>query len=365
MADAPEHYVPQSQPQHSTLEPYQPAHGLYKPPADSEGLQATSYQQGGQVFHNPDGSPSPGYVSAYAKEAQGYVQPSHAAQGVEREDGGKGSWKKRRICGIAMPLFIGLIILLVLVGAGAIVGGLVGTKSKDNKSAPQVENDLNLDPTPSISSRTATTTTKPTSETSSATTLTSASATATAESQFKPDYWHRFTNNFLGAGRALDIFNEDGKASRQLNMSTTGDFQGQSWQLLRIPIALQTKESLSRRQSSSSSTPQPQYWISTFYLGQSIRLEVSSSDSILPKMANADNDHLGQRWWADQWEDDGAWALSNEMNGRGWNMSTYADTNELFMRIEKEDSGQHWNVAQGLKIVEKGWEVDAEKMVKG
>lgn len=77
------------------------------------------------------------------------------------------------------------------------------------------------------------------------------------------------------------------------------------------------------------------------YLGQSIRLKVFSSNSILPKMANADNGHLGKRWWADQWDDDGAWPLSNEMNGRGWNMSKYADTNVLFMRIEKEGSGQH------------------------
>ena len=57
-------------------------------------------------------------------------------------------------------------------------------------------------------------------------------------------------------------------------------------------------------------------------------------------------------------------APSNEMNGRGWNMSTYADTNGLFMSDNK-DIGQHWNVAQGLKIVEKGWEVDVDKVVKG
>lgn len=44
-------------------------------------------------------------------------------------------------------------------------------------------------------------------------------------------------------------------------------------------------------------------------------------------------------------------------------MSTFSDTDELFMRIEKEDSRQHKNVAQGLKIVEEGWEVDIEKVV--
>lgn len=39
IADAPEHYVRQSQPQHPTLEPYRPAHGLYKTPADSEAFR--------------------------------------------------------------------------------------------------------------------------------------------------------------------------------------------------------------------------------------------------------------------------------------------------------------------------------------
>ena len=174
MADAPEYYVLQSQPQHSTLEPYEPAHGLYKPPADSEGLQATGYQQGGEVLDDLDGSSSLTYDAACAKEAQGYVQLSHAELDSEGAFSGKGNWKKRRICGMTMPVFIGLIISLVLVGAGAIAGGVIGTLSKDNRNTPVVDDDFSLNPTSSVPSRTATATTK--------------AATATAKSQFKSEY---------------------------------------------------------------------------------------------------------------------------------------------------------------------------------
>ncbi len=306
--------------------------------------------------YNPQNPGAHGY-----HEKDGYVAFSQVPRAGNGADITKPNRKKRKVCGIPMLWLIAAIVSLVVI-VGGVVGGVVGTKAnkKPTSGDPAAESDVTASIDTSILLDTASPTATQTGSASFVGTSTAASIepTNTIESQFKSDYFYRVTNNFLGAGLALDILVTDGTGSRRVNMSATGNNIGQYWQLMRIPPKLQTT-SLTRRQVERN--PQPQYWISTLYLGQRIRLEVASKDPILPKMADADDLHLGQRWWADEW-DDGTWALSNEMNGKKWNMSSYADTNELFMRGDDDDDGQHWVIGQINKIQEDGWVTNSEKL---
>lgn len=315
MADAPERYdppQPQAQigPQYSTLEPihhgatnrvaeglevhYQPNHEYYKPVPQSDFLY------NGEINKNGN--------------ANVYVAPVVEAKG------------KRRICGMSAILFWALVALLILGGIGAIVGGVVGSRSSSDKA-----------PASQTSSAAPSTST-----TASSATSTTAAPSATAAAQFKPDYWYRLTNSFLGPLLALDINNSDGQNSVQLNMSDTGDHQGQFWQIRHI---------------NGSTDDAPVYHLACMYLGQQKRLSVSNETSILPRMAAADDSAAGQKWTFTEW-DDGTWAVGNLANGKGWNMSTYRDTHVLFMRSDGEDDGQHWSAAQMTKITLTGWEVD-------
>lgn len=126
-----------------------------------------------------------------------------------------------------------------------------------------------------------------------------------------------------------------------------GDSTGQYWQIRAIPPFADP--------SSSSQSEPLSYWLSCWYLGQFKRLEVADPSSILPYMAPADDAHPGQMWQFTQWED-GTWALSNGANGPGWNMTLYADTHDLYMRVDAEDSAQHWSVESIFEILDSAWE---------
>ena len=139
----------------------------------------------------------------------------------------------------------------------------------------------------------------------------------------KPSQWYRLTNAFTGPNLALDVVNDNGTASSgALQMSPSGNFLGQYWQLTPYP-------------SPSSGT----YALFTLFLGANKRLDVYGNDATMPHLADA-GDHSGQIWTISPWGD-GTWQLSNQFSGSGLHLDTYSDTKVPFMG-GGDDTGQHW-----------------------
>ena len=135
--------------------------------------------------------------------------------------------------------------------------------------------------------------------------------------------WYRLTNAFIGPNLSLDVVNDDGTASSGvLQMSPSGNFSGQYWQLTPYP-------------SSSSST----YALFTWFLGPNKRLDVYGNDVTKPHLADA-GDYSGQIWTISPWGD-GTWQLWNQYSGRGLHLDTYSDTKVPFMD-DGDHTGQHW-----------------------
>jgi hypothetical protein len=335
MADAPELHVPPVPPippsaRHSTLEPL--SHPPQGPYLDSEGLQVQQPIE----YYKPALSPNSQY--AYAENLSAGNLQALPVPGVDAETS---DWRKRRICGMSLLVFWILIALLVLGGIGAIVGGVVGgMKAKSSSGSQPAAAAQSASSTSNSGATSATTTTAASSTTSS--------AAPTASPLFQSDMWYRLTNSYLGPTLALDILDNDGLSSTALNMSATGEHEGQYWQIRAIPSSTNSS-------SSSSGSASLSYWLACWFLGQQKRLEVADAASILPHMAPANDTSPGQMWQFTEWAD-GTWALSNGANGPGWNMSTYSDTHTLFMRHDAEDSGQHWSVASIQKIADSAWQ---------
>jgi hypothetical protein len=142
-----------------------------------------------------------------------------------------------------------------------------------------------------------------------------------------PYQWYRLTNTFTGPTLSLDVVNDAGQASSgQLQMSTSGNYTGQYWQLIPYP-------------PSSSST----YALFTKFLGVTKRLDVYGNDKTKPHLADAGN-YSGQIWTISSWND-GTWKLTNQYSGSGLHLDVYSDTKVPFMG-DGDHTGQHWTFTQ-------------------
>lgn len=354
MADAPEvyHSVPQGSPPPGHTGPF---YGGPRP--ESEGLQvhsayAENYNKA-PYSDNPALGPQGQYVNPpMAQQQQGqyidpqqqqYVNPplGHQTMYAENQPGGfvqvvppqapqapqlDEKAGKKRICGLSVLVFWGLIIAAVLIVVGAVVGGVVGSqKSKESNSS---DGGASGGRDGSSTTDITTTPTVTTSLTSTGTTTTSASASATAA--FEEDTFYRLTNKFLGSDFSVDIRSDNGTLSRQLNMTESGNVEGQNWQIKAVPEA------------------DGRYWFASQFLGKGFRLVVDSDDRVNPLMARADDAETGQQWNVKS-KLDGTWRISNALVGEGALLSTYSDTYDLFMDLE-DDTGTVWTIAEVKKI---------------
>ncbi|ELR03325.1 hypothetical protein VC83_08630 [Pseudogymnoascus destructans] len=335
MADAPEVYQapPQGSPHAAHTGPY---YGGPRP--ESEGLQVHSvYVENCNKAPYPDNpalGPQQPYQQPYQQQPyqqppqqQGqYINSPPQMQYAENQPGGllqaapyatqpdeKGG--KKRICGLSVVVFWCLIVAAVLIVAGAVVGGVVGSKkAKDSKGAGSSSSVLvsaGLTGTPTAT-----------------TGLTSTDTTTTA--MFDEGIFYRLSNQYLKAGYSLDIHNDNGTLSRKLNMMIRGDTSGQYWQIKKVPDA------------------DERYWFACQYLGKDIRLFLDPSDRISPLMATADDTATGQQWNIRSVLD-GTWRISNALESAGAQLSTYSDTHDLFMDME-DDLGTEWSIAEAKKI---------------
>lgn len=368
MADAPEVYqaVPQGSP--GQVPHTGPYYGGPRP--EAEGLQvhstyAENYNKA-PYTDNPQqyGTPAPQYgspplpyggppVQQYGSPPQGYVNPplGHQTQYAENQPGGfvqvapppgevplNEKRGKKRICGLSVLVFWGLIIAAILIIVAAVVGGVVGSaKAKDsgdsgNKAGGDTDGSSSSSSALGGASTTPTATQSQTTGTGTGTA--SASATATATARFEEDTFYRLSNQYLKSGWSLDIEKDNGTLSRKLNMSITSTAkgsEGQYWQIKSVP---DTDE---------------RYWFSCLYLGSKLRLVVNPSDRINPLMEPADDTATGQQWLVRS-ELDGTWRISNALGNTDTKLSTYSDTHGLFMDLE-DDTGTEWSIAEVRKIL--------------
>ena len=137
--------------------------------------------------------------------------------------------------------------------------------------------------------------------------------------------WYRLTNAYTGPNLSLDVVNDNGTSSTGLlQMSPSGNFSGQYWQLTPFQTA-----------SSLSST----YALYTLFLGASKRLDVYGNDAKSPHLADG-GDHSGQVWTIFPWGD-GTWQLWNQFSGSALHLDIYSDTHQPFMDTG-DSTGQHW-----------------------
>src|SRR6266481_4608212 len=142
---------------------------------------------------------------------------------------------------------------------------------------------------------------------------------------FDTSFYYRLTNGFLGAGQALDVI-PDG--SCRLTMTPTGNYSGQSWQLVELGGG--------------------KYGLRTEYLGDGFSLDVINDGKNRTPWLAATGNHSGQFWTLTPWGD-GTYKLTNDFTGSAISLDTYGDSHEPFLETG-DYSGQHWTLTQLTKI---------------
>jgi hypothetical protein len=130
--------------------------------------------------------------------------------------------------------------------------------------------------------------------------------------------WYRLTNMFLGAGRSLDTYSNDGN---EPFMGITGNYSGQYWKITPIGGGY--------------------YRFTNMFLGDGRSLDTYSNDGNEPFMGNTGN-YSGQYWNISPL-DGGYYRLTNMFLGSSRSLDTYSDAgNEPFMGNTGNYSGQYW-----------------------
>ena len=142
---------------------------------------------------------------------------------------------------------------------------------------------------------------------------------------FDTSFYYRLTNGSLGAGQALDVI-PDG--SCRLMMTPTGNYSGQSWQLVEFFGG--------------------KYGLRTEYLGDGFSLDVINDGTNRTPCLAATGNYSGQFWTLTPCGD-GTYKLTNDFTGSAISLDTYGDTHEPFLETG-DYSGQHWTLTQLTKI---------------
>lgn len=152
-----------------------------------------------------------------------------------------------------------------------------------------------------------------------------AQAGATA---FDTRFYYRLTNDFLGQGKSLDVYND---GSYRLRMSESTDSPEQLWKLV--------------------DSGGEKYSIRNAYLGNYYSLDVINDDkNDTPFVAESGN-YSGQVWTLTPWGD-GTFKLTNDFTGPEKSLDTYSDTHQPFLSTGNH-SGQHWRLIQEKTILPK------------
>lgn len=146
--------------------------------------------------------------------------------------------------------------------------------------------------------------------------------------------WYRLTNTFQG--HSLDVVNDGaGNVDGLIQMSPTGNFSGQFWQI--VP-------------SGGAGT----FALRTLFLGASRQLDVFGDDKLKPHLATVGN-FSGQFWKIQPWGD-GTWHLENLFTGGDF----FLDTMEGGPRVAMNQANvgrptQRWNITPIRGITEPGF----------
>ena len=150
---------------------------------------------------------------------------------------------------------------------------------------------------------------------------------------FEKDTWYRIQNTFQG--HSLDVLN-DGAGNKEglIQMSRTGNFSGQHWQIF--------------------PNPDGTYALRTLFLGAGRQLDVYGNDKTVPHLDIAAW-VSGQIWTISPWGD-GTWHLNNSYTGPNW----YLDTMEGGPKVAMNQANtgrptQRWTITPIRKITESGF----------
>ncbi len=139
-------------------------------------------------------------------------------------------------------------------------------------------------------------------------------------------FYYRFSNDFLGQGRALDTYSNRGN---QPFMAQTGNFSGQYWKLTPLPNGY--------------------YRLTNLFLGDGRALDTYSNGRNRPFMART-SDVSGQYWKLTSLGN-GNFRLTNLFLGEGRSLNTHSDgNNEPFMGPTGKFTGQVWKLIKLQKI---------------
>lgn len=144
--------------------------------------------------------------------------------------------------------------------------------------------------------------------------------------------WYRLTNLWTGEALSLDVVNDNGThSSGILQMSATGSYSGQYWRFQPFPAGSTTT-----------------YALSTWFLGEGMRLDVYGDIKTEPRLALA-GQYSGQVWTMTSWGD-GTYMFTNKYSGSGLHLDVYSDTERPFLE-GGDHIGQHWRITPITPIV--------------
>ena len=311
------------------------------------------------VYHSPNAPPKvdTGPQVHYYNGDDGSAAKEVYHTEAYNVDSANGGWKKRRICGMPMIVFIAMIALILVSGiVGGVVGGVVGTKKSDSNPPPVPMTTTAVGPTSTVVIATDATVV----DTSS---IASPSSTDPSAPYPTPDlpsnWWHSIENYNLdatGPSVLTNIF----KAGLGGNLKTKnyletvdefGDQYYQHWQFYAIAPSHEDSDIV----RGNPEGPKMLYRIAARnpgqetllvlnnddYMGWNKGTNTSSVDIRLDMIPDQTND--GRFWHLERipGEADGYW-IYNYKSGKEWWLVAEASTelgNEGIVYMTSEDKG--------------------------
>jgi len=136
---------------------------------------------------------------------------------------------------------------------------------------------------------------------------------------FDTHFYYRLTNDFLGPGQSLDVYNA---GTSRLKMSTTADSPGQLWKLVDVGGG--------------------KYSLRTALSGDGFSLDVVNDGTNESLVLAETGAYSGQAWTLTR-QDDATYKLTNDFTGPQKSVDTYSDTHEPCLG-SGDSSGQHWKL---------------------
>ena len=157
---------------------------------------------------------------------------------------------------------------------------------------------------------------------------------------FDSDLFYRITNAALGQSFSLDVFNPLGGANGEVNITPTGPFSGQSWQIL-----------------SNSSTSNGEFYLSNAFTGARMKLDLSVANAIYTPFLKNITTTYDQTWLISQVNND-TYSLAPSILGGSQALTISNDIKQPFL-ADIGGSNQQWQLTPLAKINDASFSLSA------